>query len=98
MRANLIQIGSGNNLQLRDLGKAGTPYSRSVPPMRPKPTSLPDAELVYDLLLRRNEFKPHPSGISASFVAFATIVIHECFATNYKDSNINDTSSVSSVL
>lgn len=80
---------------LPEMGKAGCEYARSVPPVTPKPTNLPDPSLVFDLLLRRDEtkFKPHPSGLSQTFFAYATIVIHECFATNRKDWSVNDTSS-----
>ncbi|KAL8276909.1 hypothetical protein RQP46_010737 [Phenoliferia psychrophenolica] len=87
--------GSGNNPLLPTLGQAGTPYARSVAPVRPKPSALPDPGLVFDMLLRRDdkEFKPHPSGISSLFFSFATIVIHECFQTSGKDWWINETSS-----
>ncbi|KAM0748029.1 linoleate diol synthase [Meredithblackwellia eburnea MCA 4105] len=99
--------GSGNNPLLPELGKAGTPYARSVPAVRPKPAQLPDYGLIFDKLLRREEkeFKTHPSGISSLFFSFATIVIHvsgdifalpsslECFQTNAKEWWINETSS-----
>lgn len=40
---------------------AGTPYARSVPSTHPLPPSfLPDAGLVFDTLLKRDEFVPHP--------------------------------------
>ncbi|KAH8919482.1 cytochrome P450 CYP6004A2 [Atractiella rhizophila] len=85
--------GSNNNPFIPGLGKAGSPYSRSVPSKAPKLTNLPDPGLVFDALLRRDKFVPHPSGFSSLFFAFATVVIHECFQTNRKDMNINDTSS-----
>lgn len=87
--------GSGNNPHQPDLGKAGSPYSRNVPPTKPKGPNLPDVEAVYETLLRRDErkFKPHPSGLNRLFFSFATIVIHECFQTSRKDHWINETSS-----
>ncbi|CAD6928997.1 unnamed protein product [Tilletia controversa] len=85
--------GSGNNPHMPDLGKAGTPYSRSVPPMQPKAAAMPDPELVFDQLLRREGFKPHPSGLNRLFFSFATVVIHECFQTSRKNPWINETSS-----
>ncbi|PWN41654.1 linoleate diol synthase [Ceraceosorus guamensis] len=89
--------GSGNNLHNPEMGKAGSVYARSVPPMRPKPANLPDPELVYDMLLRRpdNEspFREHPGGLSAFFTCFATVVIHECFQTSREDHTRNQTSS-----
>lgn len=86
--------GGGNNPWNPEMGKAGTPYSRSVPPLRPKGPNLPDPELVYEQLMRRKgPFRPHPSGLNRLFFSFATIVIHECFQTSRKDPWINETSS-----
>jgi len=56
--------GSGNSLTGPTLGAAGTPYARTVPPCHPKMPNAPDAGVVFDALLRRREFRPHPSGIS----------------------------------
>ncbi|BGP26129.1 fatty acid oxygenase PpoA [Rhodotorula toruloides] len=85
--------GYGTSLTDPDLGKAGTPYARTVPPCHPKPPQLPDPSVVFDALLRRKEFKPHPSGISSLLFSFATIIIHSCFQTSRDDPNINETSS-----
>ena len=87
--------GGGNNPHHPEMGKAGTPYSRNVPPMKPKGPNLPDVEAVYETLLRRDErkFKPHPSGLNRLFFSFATIVIHECFQTSRSDHWKNETSS-----
>jgi hypothetical protein len=86
--------GGGNNPWNPELGKAGSPYSRSVPPTRPKGPNLPDVESVFEALLKRNgSFRPHPSGLNRLFFSFATVVIHECFQTSRKDPWINETSS-----
>ncbi|KAK5128192.1 hypothetical protein LTR08_004071 [Meristemomyces frigidus] len=86
--------GSGNNLFVPEMGKAGSSYSRSVPPMRPKGPNLPDPELVFEQLLRRKgSFREHPSGLNRLFFSFATIVIHECFQTSRTSPWINETSS-----
>ncbi len=86
--------GSNNNPWVPELGKAGSPYSRSVPPLKPKGPNLPDPELVYDLLLKRTgPFREHPSGLNRLFFSFATMVIHECFQTSRTDAWINETSS-----
>lgn len=86
--------GSGNNPWIPDMGKAGSPYSRSVPPTKPKGPNLPDPELVFDQLLKRNgPFREHPSGLNRLFFSFATVVIHECFQTSRTDPWINETSS-----
>jgi hypothetical protein len=76
------------------MGKAGSPYSRSVPPTKPKGPNLPDPELVFDQLLKRTgPFREHPSGLNRFFFSFATVVIHECFQTSRSDPWINETSS-----
>ncbi|KAH8658303.1 linoleate diol synthase [Xylariales sp. PMI_506] len=86
--------GGNNNPFQPEMGKAGSPYSRSVPPMQPKGPNLPDPELIYEQLLRRKgPFRQHPSGLNRLFFSFATIVIHECFQTNRNNPWINDTSS-----
>lgn len=87
--------GRNNNPWAPEMGKAGAPYSRSVPPMKPKGPNLPDVELVFENLLKRKEgkFKKHPSGLNRMFFSFATVVIHECFQTNREKQWINNTSS-----
>jgi hypothetical protein len=87
--------GGNNNLWDPELGKAGSPYSRSVPPMKPKGPNLPDVELVFEYLLKRKEgkFRKHPSGLNRLFFSFATVVIHECFQTSRHDQWVNETSS-----
>jgi hypothetical protein len=87
--------GGGNNPWHPEMGKAGSPYSRNVPPMKPKGPNLPNVESVFEALLKREEgtFRKHPSGLNRLFFSFATVVIHECFQTNRKNGFINDTSS-----
>jgi len=86
--------GGGNNPWQPEMGKAGSPYARNVPPMKPKGPNLPDVESVYDAILKRKgPFRKHPSGLNRLFFSFATIVIHECFQTSRTDPFINDTSS-----
>jgi len=86
--------GGGNNPWDPEMGKAGSPYARNVPPMKPKGPNLPDAESVYEVLLKRQgPFRRHPSGLNRLFFSFATVVIHECFQTSRTDPFINETSS-----
>lgn len=86
--------GGGNNLWDPEMGKAGSPYGRTVPPSKAKGPGLPDVELVFEKLLKRKgPFRPHPSGLNRLFFSFATIVIHECFQTNREHQWINETSS-----
>ncbi|KAM3476257.1 hypothetical protein MY5147_003294 [Beauveria neobassiana] len=86
--------GSGNNPWWPEMGKAGSPYARSVPPTQSKGSSQPDPELVFDQLLRRKgPFRAHPSGLNRMFFSFAAIVIHEVFQSSRSNPWINDTSS-----
>ncbi|EWC45464.1 hypothetical protein DRE_00863 [Drechslerella stenobrocha 248] len=86
--------GGGNVPWDPEMGKAGSPYARNVPPMKPKGPNLPDVESVYEAILKREgPFRKHPSGLNRMFFSFATVVIHECFQTSRKDPSINETSS-----
>jgi linoleate 10R-lipoxygenase len=86
--------GSGNNVEIPDMGKSGTPYSRSVQQSHAIPqNSLPDAGLIFDTLLKREGFLPHPAGLSSMMFSFAALVIHSVFRTSHYDVNINETSS-----
>ncbi|KAF8916280.1 heme peroxidase [Mucidula mucida] len=86
--------GSNNNILAPDMGKAGTPYSRSVQQIHPlSPKDLPDAGLVFDTLLQREKFVKHPGGLSSLMFGFAALVIHTVFRTSHTDVNINETSS-----
>ncbi|KAJ7853500.1 heme peroxidase [Mycena olivaceomarginata] len=76
------------------LGKANSPYARSVPATNfTPPATLPDAGLVFDTLMSRDEFVDHPGGISSLFFAFADLVIHSIFNTDPRDQTNNLTSS-----
>ncbi|KAF8316120.1 heme peroxidase, partial [Clavulina sp. PMI_390] len=86
--------GSGNSRLEPDMGKAGTPYSRSCASTRAlSEAELPDPGLVFDLLIKRDGFKPHPAGLAGLFFNYATTVIHSVFRTSRTDWNINETSS-----
>ncbi|ORY87395.1 heme peroxidase, partial [Leucosporidium creatinivorum] len=85
--------GSGNSPWDVQLGASHTAYARSVPPMHPLPPNLPDPGTLFDALLKRDEFVPHPSGISSLLFNFATTIIHSCFQTSLADPNINEASS-----
>ncbi|KAG1742705.1 heme peroxidase [Suillus paluster] len=76
--------GSNNNPCVPGIGKAGTPYARSVQQSNPLPRNqMPDAGLVFDTLLRRKKFVKHPAGLSALMFAFAALVIHNIFRTDH---------------
>ncbi|GAA5977201.1 hypothetical protein JCM5350_003254 [Sporobolomyces pararoseus] len=85
--------GSGNNFQNPQLGAAGHPYARSVASQHPLSQQLSDNAAVWDTLMKRDKFTPHPSGISSLLFAFATCITHTLFSTNRQDPSINDASS-----
>ncbi|KAJ3844035.1 heme peroxidase [Lentinula raphanica] len=86
--------GGGNNLQVPNMGRAGTPYARSVQSKWCSTSfSLPDPNLVFETLLKRRDIMDHPGGNSSMTFAFASLVTHSLFRTDYKDMNINNTSS-----
>ncbi|KAF8879251.1 heme peroxidase [Infundibulicybe gibba] len=82
----------GNNLQFPDLGRGGTPYARSVQG-KWCTSILPDPGLVFDSLLKACDHKAHPGGNSSLTFAFASLVTHSLFRTDYKDQSVNNTSS-----
>ncbi|KAF8958408.1 heme peroxidase [Flammula alnicola] len=86
--------GSNYNPLFPTMGMAGSPYARSVPSTNNSPkTALPDPGLVFDTLLKRDEFVKHPGGMSALFFAFADLVIHSIFNTDHINPMINNASS-----
>ena len=86
--------GSNYNPLIPSLGMAGSPYARSVPSQHClSPAALPPPELVFDTLLKRDKFVPHPGGISSLFFAFADLIIHNIFNTDAKDWTKNNASS-----
>ncbi|KAJ7049433.1 heme peroxidase [Mycena amicta] len=86
--------GANYNPLIPGLGQAGNPYAKSVPSSNNiPPATLPDSNLVFDTLLKRDAFEEHPGGISALFFAFADLVIHMLFHTDHSNSTINLTSS-----
>ncbi|XP_006456120.1 hypothetical protein AGABI2DRAFT_195360 [Agaricus bisporus var. bisporus H97] len=86
--------GSNYNPFIPGIGKAGSPYARTVPSTNLTPVStLPDAGLVFDVLLKRDKFTPHPDGISSFFFAMADLIIHCIFNTSREDWTINNASS-----
>lgn len=87
--------GSFNNIFIPDLGKANTPYARSVPPVTLQQGQLPDAGFLFDTIFRRQKgkAKEHPNKISSMLFYFATIIIHDLFRTDHDDQNMSTTSS-----
>ncbi|PPQ85481.1 hypothetical protein CVT25_006638 [Psilocybe cyanescens] len=86
--------GGANNIHTPDIGRAGTPYARSVQGKAGLPrTSLPDAGLIFDTILKRKGQQNHSGGMSSLIFAFASIVTHSLFRTDTQNIYINNTSS-----
>ncbi|GAA6055298.1 hypothetical protein JCM3770_004827 [Rhodotorula araucariae] len=85
--------GGKNNIFLPDLGRSNMPYARSVPNIHAFPENMPDVGVVFDTLLKRDHFEPHPSGISSLLFGFAQLITHSIFNTNHEDPSINLASS-----
>ncbi|KAF9874998.1 linoleate diol synthase [Colletotrichum karsti] len=87
--------GSFNNILEPNLGRAGTPYAKTVRTEKRLQAVKPDAGLLFDLLMARDEqkFTENPAGISSMLFYHASIIIHDIFRTNRTDMNKSDTSS-----
>jgi linoleate 8R-lipoxygenase/9,12-octadecadienoate 8-hydroperoxide 8R-isomerase len=87
--------GSFNSLKHPDLGKAKTPYARTVAPKAMQPGALPDAGVIFDSIMARKpeNRKKHPNQISSILFYTASIIIHDLFRTDHKDFSISNTSS-----
>ncbi|KAF3481341.1 fatty acid oxygenase [Arthroderma uncinatum] len=85
--------GSNNNIWRPDVGAAGMRYARSVQPRSIQPINLPDPGVLFDSLMARERFEPHPSQISSMLFYLATIIVHDLFKTDSKDHTISNTSS-----
>ncbi|KAH6886177.1 heme peroxidase [Thelonectria olida] len=87
--------GSFNNILEPNLGRAGTPYAKTVRTEKRLQGVKPDPGLLFDLLMARDEktFKENPAGISSMLFYHAAIIIHDIFRTSRTDMNKSDTSS-----
>lgn len=85
--------GSNNNILWPHLGAARQPYARTVRPRLMQPVARPDPGLIFDSLLARKKFTPHPNKISSVLFYLASIIIHDIFHTSHRDFSISETSS-----
>ncbi|KAF7512006.1 hypothetical protein GJ744_002719 [Endocarpon pusillum] len=85
--------GSNNNILYPRLGAAGSPYARTVRPETMQSIDLPDPGVVFDSVMARKSFKPHPNKISSVLFHLASIIIHDLFKTSHKDPSSTNTSS-----
>lgn len=85
--------GSNNNVRWPHIGQAGQPYARTVKPETVMPIALPDPEVIFDSLLKRDTFREHPNKISSVLFYLASIIIHDIFHTDHADFTKSQTSS-----
>jgi linoleate 10R-lipoxygenase len=87
--------GSFNNILEPHLGRAGSPYAKSVRSSKRLHGVRPDAGQLFDLLMARSDktFRENPAGISSMLFYHATIIIHDIFRTSRTDMHKSDTSS-----
>lgn len=87
--------GSYNNILNPNLGRAGTPYAKSIRTEKRLHGVKPDPGLLFDMLMARDDqnFEENPAGISSMLFYHASIIIHDIFRTNRTNNNISDTSS-----
>ena len=85
--------GSFNNIMAPQLGAANTHYARSVRPQTMQAAELPDPEDLFDNLMVRDHFKPHPAKLSSMLFYLASIIIHDLFYTDRWDNTKTKTSS-----
>ncbi|RMZ82489.1 hypothetical protein DV737_g2008, partial [Chaetothyriales sp. CBS 132003] len=85
--------GSNNSVLFPNIGAAGQAYARTVRPKVEQPVARPDPGQIFDSVLARNTFTPHPNSISSVLFYIASIIIHDIFHTSHRDFEISETSS-----
>lgn len=85
--------GSNNNPLYPLLGTAGSPYARTVRPEMMRRIALPDPGVIFDSVMARKTFTPHPNKISSVLFHLASIITHDLFKTSRKDPTSTSTSS-----
>ena len=85
--------GSFNNIMAPQIGAAGNHYARSVRPQTMQMADLPEPEDLFDNLMARGAFKPHPAKLSSMLFNLASIIIHDLFRTDRYDQTKTNTSS-----
>ncbi|KAK9711996.1 hypothetical protein K7432_007431 [Basidiobolus ranarum] len=88
--------GSYNSVIYPNMGKAGTPYARTVSSKRIRLADnyLPPPDVLFDTLLdRRDKFVPHPFNISTLFFYLATLITHDLFHSSAANPMINNATS-----
>ena len=80
--------GSNNNILYPHLGEAGSNYARTVTPQTLQPGVLPDPGVIFDSILARDgPGREHPNRISSMLFYMASIIIHDIFHTDERDTS-----------
>ena len=58
------------------VGAANTHYARTVRPQLLRPVDLPEPEDLFDNLMARDTFTPHPARLSSMLFNLASVIIH----------------------
>ena len=85
--------GSYNNVLAPKIGAANTPYARTVRPQTMQKLALPDPSIIFDSVLVRKKFKPHPTKISSMLFYLATLIVHDVFKSDFQNPGMNLNSS-----
>ncbi|ORX79734.1 heme peroxidase [Basidiobolus meristosporus CBS 931.73] len=88
--------GSNNSVIYPNMGKANTPYARSVTSKRIRLTDnyLPAPDVLFDTLLDRGDkFVPHPFNINTLLFHLATLITHDLFHSSPTNPMINQATS-----
>ncbi|ORY95555.1 heme peroxidase [Syncephalastrum racemosum] len=85
--------GSYNSIWFPNAGMAGTKYARTVTSTQKIHDKLPAPEVVFEKLLKRREFVPHPGGINMLLLYLGILITHDLFYTDPNDPTVNVTTS-----
>jgi len=87
--------GRNNSYKYPNIGRAGMPYARTVPPKVKQSGCLPDPGVLFDSVMARKDPQGelHPTRISSMLFYLASIIIHDIFRTDHDDFNQSNTSS-----
>eukprot|EP00026_Physarum_polycephalum_P003296 Phypoly_transcript_03306.p1 GENE.Phypoly_transcript_03306~~Phypoly_transcript_03306.p1 ORF type:complete len:590 (+),score=80.78 Phypoly_transcript_03306:71-1840(+) len=91
--------GSQNNVLNPEIGKANSVYIRDVVSKNKNAhklkdgSPLPDSKLIFEKLFKREQFIPHPCGLSSFTFHMATLITHDLFNSDYTAPERNKTTS-----
>lgn len=84
--------GRGNSAEYPVVGMGNTKYATIMRSQR-RPTANPAPEKIFNDLIKRREFVPHPNKINVFMFYFATLITGDLFSSLSSDHSINTASS-----